>query len=115
MELSAEMVSKFTHRILPSIKEWQSRPLNPVYPFVFMDCIHYKVREKGRILSHVSAGKHYRNWAQILNQLSVLYVKGSPAFCKRKSRLYLGGRVWAAPHNICILLIPDWHTKIYSV
>ena len=30
------------------------RPLNPVYPFVFMDCIHYKVREDGRILSRAA-------------------------------------------------------------
>ena len=44
IELSAEMVSKITDRLLPEIKEWQSRPLNPVYPFIFMDCIHYKVR-----------------------------------------------------------------------
>ena len=51
IELSAEMVSKITDKILPEVKEWQSRPLNPVYPFVFMDCIHYKVREDGRILS----------------------------------------------------------------
>ena len=51
MEPSAEMVSKITDRILPEIKEWQSRPLNPVCPFVFMDCIHYKSREDGRILS----------------------------------------------------------------
>ena len=49
MELSAEMVSKITDRILPEVREWQPRPLNPVYPFVFMDCIHYKVREDGRI------------------------------------------------------------------
>lgn len=49
--VSAEMVSKITDKILPQVKEWQSRPLDPVYPFVFMDCIHYKVREKGRIIS----------------------------------------------------------------
>ncbi len=54
MELSAEMVSKITDRILPEIKEWQSRPLNPIYPFVFMDCIHYKAREDGRILSRAA-------------------------------------------------------------
>ena len=54
IELSAEMVSKITDRVLPEIKEWQSRPLNPVYPFVFMDCIHYKVREDGRILSRAA-------------------------------------------------------------
>ena len=32
IELSAEMVSKITDKILPEVKEWQSRPLNPVYP-----------------------------------------------------------------------------------
>lgn len=42
IELSAEMVSKITDKILPRVKEWQSRPLPPIYPFVFMDCIHYK-------------------------------------------------------------------------
>lgn len=54
IELSAEMVSKITDRILPEIKEWQSRPLNPVYPFIFMDYINYKVREDGRILSRAA-------------------------------------------------------------
>ena len=53
-EMSAEMVSKITDRILPELKEWQSRPLNPVYPFVFMDCIHYKVRDEGRIVSRAA-------------------------------------------------------------
>lgn len=42
IELSAEMVSKITDKILPQVKEWQSRSLNPVYPFVFKDCIHIK-------------------------------------------------------------------------
>ena len=54
IEMSAEMVSKITDKILPEVKEWQTRPLNPVYPFVFMDCIHYKVREDGRILSRAA-------------------------------------------------------------
>lgn len=54
IELSAEMVSKITDRVLPEVKEWQSRPLNPVYAFVFMDFIHYKVREDGRILSRAA-------------------------------------------------------------
>ena len=54
IEVSAEMVSKITDKILPQVKEWQSRPLNPIYPFVFMDCIHYKVREDGRILNRAA-------------------------------------------------------------
>lgn len=43
IEMSAEMVSKITDKILREVKEWQSRPLNPIYPFVSMVCIHYKV------------------------------------------------------------------------
>jgi len=54
IEMSAEMVSKITDKIIPRIKEWQSRPLDPVYPFVFMDAIHYKIREDGRILSRAA-------------------------------------------------------------
>ena len=54
VELSAEMVSKITDRILSQAREWQTRPLHAVYPFVFMDCIHYKVREDGRILSRAA-------------------------------------------------------------
>ena len=37
IELSADMVSKITDKILPEIKEWQSRPLATLYPFIFMD------------------------------------------------------------------------------
>ncbi len=54
IELSAEMVSKITDRIIPDIKEWQSRPLNPMYPFIFMDAIHYKIREDGRIINRAA-------------------------------------------------------------
>jgi len=49
VEVSAEMVSKITERIVPEIKEWQNRPLEKVYPFIFMDAIHYKVRDEGQV------------------------------------------------------------------
>ncbi|QOR34247.1 IS256 family transposase [Clostridium sp. 'deep sea'] len=51
IKLSAEMVSKITDKIIPKINEWQNRPLDDIYPFVFMDAIHYKVREDGQIKS----------------------------------------------------------------
>lgn len=54
IQLSAEMVSKITDKILPQVKEWQSRPLEAAYPFVFMDAIHYKIREDGRILNRAA-------------------------------------------------------------
>lgn len=51
VEISAEMVSKITERILPEIKEWQNRSLDKVYPFIFLDAIHYKIRDDGRIIN----------------------------------------------------------------
>ncbi len=54
IELSAEIASKTTDKTPPQSKEWQTRPLNPVCPFVFMDRIHYKVREDGRILGRAA-------------------------------------------------------------
>ena len=50
IELSADMVSKITDKILPSVKEWQTRPLEPVYTFCFLDAIHYSCRDEGRIV-----------------------------------------------------------------
>jgi len=49
--LSAESVSRMTDKIIPLIEEWQNRPLNSYYPFVFMDAIHYKVKQNNRIVS----------------------------------------------------------------
>lgn len=54
IEISAEMVSRITDKILPKVKEWQTRPLDPIYTFVFQDAIHYKVREDGRILNRAA-------------------------------------------------------------
>lgn len=54
IEVSAEMVSKITDKIVPQIKEWQNRPLEAVYPFVFLDAIHYKVRTDGRIVNRAA-------------------------------------------------------------
>jgi transposase-like protein len=48
--LSESMVSKITNKILPTIEEWQSRPLDKIYPFVFLDAIHYSVRDNGVIV-----------------------------------------------------------------
>lgn len=49
VELSPATMSAVTDNILPVIKEWQARPLDEIYPFVWMDAIHYKVREEGKV------------------------------------------------------------------
>lgn len=101
IELSAEMVSKITDKILPSVKEWQSRPLESVYPFVFMDAIHYKVREDGRIHNRaayvvlgvtldgtkdilsitIGANESSKFWLGMLNDLRNRGVKDVLFFC----------------------------------
>ncbi len=44
-------ISRVTDKILPLIQEWPSRPLDSVYPFVWLDAIHYKIRHEGRVLN----------------------------------------------------------------
>ena len=48
-EVSEGMVSDITDRLLPQIEEWQNRPLEEVYPIVFIDAIHFSVRDNGQI------------------------------------------------------------------
>lgn len=50
VDISAETVSNITNRILPLVSEWQNRPLEKTYSFIFMDAIHYKVREDKQII-----------------------------------------------------------------
>ncbi len=51
IEISSEMVSKITEKIIPEIREWQNRPLEKIYPFIFMDAIHYKIKDEGKIVN----------------------------------------------------------------
>jgi len=51
IDVSSAMVSKVTDKILPMIAGWQSRPLERVYPVVFLDAIHFKVRKENRIVN----------------------------------------------------------------
>ena len=46
-EVSEGMVSDITDKLLPQIEEWQNRPLASVYPIVFIDAVHFSVRDDG--------------------------------------------------------------------
>lgn len=50
LDISDSTISRITDRILPIAKEWQSRPLETIYAVMFLDAIHYKVRQEGRIV-----------------------------------------------------------------
>jgi len=51
VEVSAGAISAVTDRVWPEIIEWQQRPLSSCYTIVYLDAIHYKVREDGKITS----------------------------------------------------------------
>lgn len=56
VEVSPATLSRVTDKVIPLLEEWRTRPLETVYPFVFMDAIHYKVREEGRVISKAVYG-----------------------------------------------------------
>jgi transposase-like protein len=53
VEISHTMLSEITDRIVPKVKEWQSRPLESLCAMVWLDDTHYKVKDGGRVLSRV--------------------------------------------------------------
>ena len=48
-DISATVLSQITDRIIPDVKAWQSRPLEPLYCIVWLDAMHYKVKVEGKI------------------------------------------------------------------
>jgi len=89
VEISPATISRVTDKVLPQIEEWRNRPLESVYPFVFMDAIHYKVREDGRVVTkaiycvigvnqegfrdllglYIGAAESAKFWMQVLTDL----------------------------------------------
>lgn len=51
VEASASLISRITDKLMPAIAEWQSRPLDAVYPIVFLDGIVFKVRKENRVVN----------------------------------------------------------------
>jgi transposase-like protein len=47
IEISAGTISAVTDRVMDEILQWQQRPLEPCYPIIYLDAIHYKVRQDG--------------------------------------------------------------------
>jgi len=49
--VSPTLISNVTNKVVPMIKEWQNRPLQSVYAVVFLDAIHFKVKQDGAIVN----------------------------------------------------------------
>lgn len=69
VDASAEMISHMTERILPIAKEWQNRPLECKYAIVFMDAVHFHVREDNRTVKkavYVAIGTKLNGQREVL-------------------------------------------------
>ena len=51
VEVSPTLISKVTDAVLDEVRAWQNRPLDPVWPIVYLDAIHLKIRTDGRVQS----------------------------------------------------------------
>ena len=101
VEISRDLVTKITEKIMPEVTAWQNRPLEAVYPFIFMDAIHYKVREDHRYVTKAAyvvlgitmdgrkdilgvwIGEHESSkfWLNVLNDLKSRGVMDVYLFC----------------------------------
>lgn len=50
-DVSATLISKVTDAVIEQVVEWQSRPLDPVYPIVYLDCIVVKIRQDKKVIN----------------------------------------------------------------
>ena len=48
-EVSPDLISKVTDAVLDEVRDWQNRPLDPVYPVVFFDALRVKIRDEGLV------------------------------------------------------------------
>ena len=100
-QISEGMVSNITDRLLPEIEEWQNRPLSDVYPILFIDAVHFSVRDNGiirklaayiilginsdghkEVLSiQVGENESSKYWLSVLNELKNRGVKDILILC----------------------------------
>ena len=101
VEISDGLVSKIVEKVTPEITAWQNRPLDDVYPFVFMDAIHYKVKENHQYITKaayvvlgiqmdgrkdilgvwIGENESAKFWLSVMNDLKNRGVKDVYVFC----------------------------------
>ena len=89
VNFSKATIGAVTDKIVPMLQEWRQRPLQPLYPFIWLDAIHYKIKEEGRFVTkavytvlgigidgkkevlglYVGESEGARFWMQVLNDL----------------------------------------------
>lgn len=68
-DVSPALISKVTDAVIEQVVEWQSRPLDPVYPIVYLDCIVIKIRQDKRVINkaiHLALGVNLEGHKELL-------------------------------------------------
>ena len=76
ISVSPSALSDITDKIIVKVKEWQQRPLESFYPFIWLDAIHYKIKDNGRYVSkavYTVIGVNIRGVKEVLG----LYINDS--------------------------------------
>ena len=112
-ETSESFISDVTDKILPQIEDWQNRPLDDVYPILYIDAIHYSVRDNGvirKLAAYVILGintegkkevltitigdnESAKYWLSVLNELKNRGVKDILIICAEIGRASCRERV----------------------
>lgn len=95
IEFSNGTLNSITDKLLPELQQWRERPLEAVYPIIWLEAIHYKVREDGQVVTkavytvlglttdghkellglYLSQSEGARNWLSVLTDLQNRGVK----------------------------------------
>jgi len=81
VEISAGKISQITDKILPEIEEWKTRELESFYPIIYLDAIHFKVRNEGKYKTNAFYTVYSVDWYGHRDLLG-LYVQGSEGASK---------------------------------
>jgi len=69
VEVSPALISQVTEEVMEEVKAWQSRPLDPLYPIVYLDALYVKMRHEGRVENravHVAIGVSMEGRKEVL-------------------------------------------------
>jgi putative transposase len=126
VEASSSLVSRITDKIMPAVTEWQARPLDAIYPVVFLDGIVFKVRKDARVVNKclytvlgismdgkkeilgmwLGENESASFWAGVLNEIKNRGVQDILIACRDNLSGFSGAIETAFPHTeqqLCVI------------
>ena len=64
--ISTEQISRITDKIIPEVREWQNKPLEDFYPIIYLDAVHFKIRDNSKVENR---------WVYVIMWISKKWIK----------------------------------------